>query len=183
MPFEFIKTEILEVIIIKPKTFSDNRGLFMETYKKSDFVKAGIDANFIQDNYSLSSRGVLRGFHYQTAPYAQGKLVRCVSGRIFDVAVDIRKSSATFGRWAACELSSDNRKMLWIPPGFAHGFLTLSDNAEVAYKVSGAEYTPSNEKTIMYNDPDLSVGWSKSEVLLSEKDAAGTPFKDAEVFE
>ena len=140
MPFEFIKTDISEVILIKSKVFGDERGYFMETYKKSDFEKIGIDTDFVQDNHSKSTKGVLRGLHFQKEPFAQGKLVRCVKGKIFDVAADIRKGSPTFGRWVGHELSEENKLMLWIPKGFAHGFLTISEEAEIIYKVSVAEY-------------------------------------------
>jgi dTDP-4-dehydrorhamnose 3,5-epimerase (EC 5.1.3.13) len=130
MPFEFIKTDIKEVILIKPKVFEDERGFFLESYKKSEFEENGITDVFIQDNHSKSVKGVLRGLHYQKEPAAQGKLVRCIKGKIFDVAVDIRKNSPTYGRWVGYELSEENKLMLFIPKGFAHGFLTLSEEAE-----------------------------------------------------
>jgi len=182
MPFEFIKTEIPEVIIIKPKIFSDNRGFFMETYKKSDFEKAGIDTDFIQDNHSKSIKGVLRGLHYQKEPFAQGKLVRCIKGKIFDVAVDIRKNSPTFGKWVGFELSEENRLMLWIPKGFAHGFLTLSEEAEIIYKVSGGEYSPQHDAGIIWNDPDINIKWPQIDnIILSEKDKNLPLLKDADI--
>ena len=173
MPFEFIKTEIPDVILIKPKVFQDERGFFLETYKKSDFEKAGIKAEFVQDNHSKSVKGVLRGLHFQKKPFAQGKLVRCIKGRIFDVAVDIRKGSPTFGEWVGYELSEENKHILWIPEGFAHGFLTLSDEAEVIYKVSGGEYSPEHDAGIIWNDPDIDIKWpldQVDEIILSEKD-------------
>ncbi len=171
MPFEFIETEIKGVILIKPRVFGDSRGFFMETYKKSDFEKAGIDTDFVQDNHSKSTKGVLRGLHFQKEPFAQGKLVRCIRGKIFDVAVDIRKGSPTFGKWVGFELSDDNKLMLWIPKGFAHGFLTLSDEAEVIYKVSGGEYAPDYDAGIRWNDPDIGIKWPlDGEPILSEKD-------------
>ncbi len=173
MPFEFIKTEIPDVILIKPKVFQDERGFFLETYKKSDFEKAGIKAEFVQDNHSKSVKGVLRGLHFQKKPFAQGKLVRCIRGKIFDVAVDIRKGSPTFGKWVGYELSEENRYILWIPEGFAHGFLTLSDEAEVIYKVSGGEYSPEHDAGIIWNDPDIDIKWpldQVDEIILSEKD-------------
>lgn len=173
MPFEFIKTEIPEVILIKPKVFQDERGFFLETYKKSDFEKAGINAEFVQDNHSKSVKGVLRGLHFQKKPFAQGKLVRCVRGKIFDVAVDIRKGSPTFGKWVGYELSEENKYILWIPEGFAHGFLTLSEEAEVIYKVSGGEYSPQHDAGIIWNDPDINIKWPVNqvkEIILSEKD-------------
>jgi len=173
VPFEFIKTEIPDVILIKPKVFQDERGFFLETYKKSDFEKAGIKAEFVQDNHSKSVKGVLRGLHFQKKPFAQGKLVRCIRGKIFDVAVDIRKGSPTFGKWVGYELSEENRYILWIPEGFAHGFLTLSDEAEVIYKVSGGEYSPEHDAGIIWNDPDIDIKWpldQVDEIILSEKD-------------
>ncbi len=173
MPFEFIETEIPEVILIKPKVFADDRGFFMETYKRSDFEKYGIDTDFVQDNHSKSVKGVLRGLHFQKEPFAQGKLVRCTKGKIFDVAVDIRKGSPTFGKWVGFELSEENKHIIWIPKGFAHGFLTLSDEAEVLYKVSGGEYSPEHDAGILWNDPDIGINWPLEgieEVILSEKD-------------
>jgi len=184
MPFEFISTDIPDVILVKPKVFSDKRGFFMETYKESDFGSAGIDTDFVQDNHSKSVKGVLRGLHYQKEPFAQGKLVRCIRGRIFDVAVDIRKGSPTFGKWVGYELSEENRLMLWIPKGFAHGFLTLSDEAEVIYKVSGGEYNPDYDAGIRWDDPDIGINWPVKlveEVLLSEKDRNLPFLKDADI--
>lgn len=182
MPFEFIRTEIPEVIIVKPKVFGDERGFFMETYKKSDFMKAGIDTDFVQDNHSKSVKGVLRGLHYQLEPKAQGKLVRCIKGKVFDVAVDIRKGSPTFGKWIGVELSEENKLMLWIPKGFAHGFLTLSEEAEIVYKVSGGEYSPEHDRSIRWNDPDIGIEWPlEREPILSEKDKIAPFLKDAEV--
>ena len=154
----------------------------MEIYKKSDFAGNGIEMDIVQDNYSSSSKDVLRGLHYQTHPAAQGKLVKCIKGKIFDVAVDIRKSSPTFGRWVGCELSDHNSKMFWIPAGFAHGFLTLSDHAEITYKITGAEYTPSYERCIRWNDPDIAIDWPSKDVILAVRDAEAPLLKDAEVF-
>jgi dTDP-4-dehydrorhamnose 3,5-epimerase len=182
MPFEFIRTEIPEVIIVKPRVFGDERGFFMETYKKSDFEKAGIDTDFVQDNHSKSVKGVLRGLHYQLEPEVQGKLVRCIRGKIFDVAVDIRRGSPTFGKWIGVELSEENKLMLWIPKGFAHGFLTLSEEAEIVYKVSGGEYSPEHDRNIRWNDPDIGIEWPLGgEPILSEKDKIAPLLKDAEV--
>jgi len=181
MPFEFEKLEIPEVILVKPKVFKDSRGFFLETYKESDFVKAGITRKFVQDNHSMSVKGVLRGLHYQKKPAVQGKLVRCVRGAIFDVAIDIRKGSPTFGKWVGVILSEENHFMLWIPPGFAHGFLTLSDRAEVLYKVSDSEYSPAHDAGIIWNDPDISIKWPLEdikEVILSEKDSKLPRLKD-----
>jgi len=173
MPFEFKPTSLEGVIIIKPTVFADSRGFFIETYKKSEFEKYGITVDFVQDNHSKSTKGVLRGLHFQKNPFAQGKLVRCIKGAIFDVAVDIRKQSPTFGKWFGMELNEDNKLMLWIPPGFAHGFLTLSDEAEIIYKVSGAEYTPSHDSGIIWNDPAIGIDWpvdTVGDIILSEKD-------------
>ncbi|WP_457569109.1 dTDP-4-dehydrorhamnose 3,5-epimerase [Desulfurobacterium sp.] len=182
MPFEFLKTELPDVVLIKPRVFGDNRGFFMETYKKSDFVKAGIDVEFVQDNHSKSIKGVLRGLHYQAKPRMQGKLVRCIKGRIFDVAVDIRKGSPTFGKWVGFELSEENKFMLWIPEGFAHGFLTLSEEAEIVYKVSGSEYSPEHDRNIRWDDPDIGIKWPiQGNPILSEKDKNAPFLKDAEL--
>ena len=171
MPFEFIRTEIPEVVIVKPKVFEDERGFFLETYKKSEFKKAGIDTDFVQDNHSKSVKNVLRGLHFQKTPKEQGKLVRCIKGRIFDVAVDLRRNSPTFGKWVSIELSETNKLMLWIPKGFAHGFLTLSDVAEIIYKVSGAEYSPEHDTAIRWNDPEIDIKWPiTDEPILSDKD-------------
>ena len=181
MPFEIEPLQIPEVILIKPKLFSDDRGFFFETYKKSDFEKAGIGFDFIQDNHSGSKKGVLRGLHYQKRPAVQGKLVRCIRGVIFDVAVDIRMGSPTFGKWVGVYLSEENRHMLWIPPGFAHGFLVVSDYAEVIYKVSHSEYSPTHDAGILWNDPDIGIEWPTNlveRVILSEKDAKLPTLKD-----
>ena len=173
MPFEFIRTDIKEVILIKPKVFKDERGFFLESYKKSEFEKNGITDIFIQDNHSKSVKGVLRGLHYQKEPEAQGKLVRCIKSKIFDVAVDIRKNSPTYGRWVGYELSEENKLMLFIPKGFAHGFLTLSEEAEIIYKVSEAEYSKEHDKGIIWNDKTINIKWPLEhikEIILSDKD-------------
>ena len=178
---EFIKTFIPEVILVKPKVFGDKRGFFMESYRKSLFQANGIMSEFIQDNHSKSAKGVLRGLHYQLDPKAQGKLVRCVSGAVFDVAVDIRRGSPTFGQWFGCELSADNKYMLWIPAGFAHGFVTLEDNTEFLYKTTG-EYAPECDRGIKYNDPAIGIEWpALGELLLSDKDKKQPLLKDAEI--
>lgn len=184
MPFEVIDTDIREVKILKPKVFGDARGFFMEIYKKSEFENLGIDTDFVQDNHSKSIKGVLRGLHYQLNPFAQGKLVRCIKGKIYDVTVDIRKGSPTFGKWVAVELSEENKLMLWIPKGFAHGFLTLSDEAEIIYKVSGSEYNQKADRGIIWNDKDISINWpleSIDNLILSEKDKNLPSLKDAEI--
>jgi dTDP-4-dehydrorhamnose 3,5-epimerase len=173
MPFEIIDTEIPEVKIVKSKVFEDVRGFFLEFYKKSDFEKAGLNVEFVQDNHSKSVKGVLRGLHFQEKPYEQGKLVRCIKGKIFDVAVDIRPDSPYFKKWVAVELSEENKFMLWIPPGFAHGFLTLLEEAEIIYKVSHSEYSPAYDRGIIWNDKDINIKWPLENIdnlILSEKD-------------
>lgn len=178
-----MQTDIPDIIIIKPWSFHDERGFFMEVFKKSDFEKFGIDTDFVQDNHSKSLKNVLRGLHYQIEPKAQGKLVRCIKGKIFDVAVDIRRGSPTFGKWVGVELSEENRLMLWIPKGFAHGFLTLSDTAEVVYKVSGSEYSPHHDRNIRWNDPDIGISWPLvGEPILSRKDKMAPFLREAEIF-
>lgn len=170
MPFEFERQKIEEVILVKPKVFGDSRGFFMESYKKSDFFANGIDVEFNQDNHSKSTKGVLRGLHYQANPYGQAKLVRCSKGRIYDVAVDIRPDSKTFGQYVKVELSEENKHMLYIPVGFAHGFVALTDEVELLYKASG-EYAPQADRGIIWNDKDINIDWEIDfEPLLSEKD-------------
>lgn len=170
MPFEFERQSIEDVILVKPKVFGDNRGFFMETYKKSDFIANGIDVEFTQDNHSKSTKGVLRGLHYQAKPYGQAKLVRCVKGRIYDVAVDIRKNSKTFGQYIKVELSEENKNMIYIPQGFAHGFVALSEGVEILYKTSG-EYEPQADRGILWNDKEINIDWGIDfEPILSDKD-------------
>ncbi len=170
MPFTFEKQSIKDVILITPKVFGDNRGFFMETYKKSDFEANDIMGEFNQDNHSKSTKGVLRGLHFQKQPYAQAKIVRCLKGRIYDVAVDIRKGSKTFGKYVKVELSEENKKMLYIPKEFAHGFVALTDEVEIAYKTQG-EYHPEADSGIMWNDKDINIDWEIDfEPILSEKD-------------
>ena len=170
MPFEFEPQKIKDVILVKPKVFGDNRGFFLESYKKSDFFDNGISVEFNQDNHSRSSAKVLRGLHFQKAPHGQAKLVRCSRGRIYDVAVDIRKDSATFGQYVKVELSEENKHMLFIPEGFAHGFVVLSEEAELLYKASG-EYCPDADSGIIWNDKDINIDWEIDfEPILSEKD-------------
>ncbi len=182
MPFVFIKTEIKDVILIKPKVFGDSRGFFMETYKKSEFEKAGVSTNFVQDNHSKSTKNVLRGLHFQKDPFAQGKLVRCIKGEIFDVAIDIRKNSPTFRKWVSIKLSEENKLMLWIPIGFAHGFLTLSDEAEIIYKVTDNEYAPEYEATIKWDDPEIGINWPlEGEPILSDKDRTAPFLREVEI--
>ena len=170
MPYEFEKTQLHDVILVKPKIFGDARGFFMETYKKTEFAKNGIDIEFVQDNHSKSTKGVLRGLHYQKEPKAQAKLVRCPYGKVFDVAVDIRKNSPYFGKWTGAILSAENKHMLYIPEGFAHGFVVLSDEAELFYKASD-EYSPEHDRGIKWNDPDINIDWGIDfKPLVSEKD-------------
>lgn len=177
-----IETRIPEVLIIEPKVFGDQRGFFYESYNQRAFTeKAGISATFVQDNHSRSVRNVLRGLHYQIQQ-PQGKLVRVISGSVLDVAVDIRRSSPSFGEWESCILNSENKRQLWIPPGFAHGFLVLSDAAEVLYKATDY-YAPQHERTIMWNDSDLGIEWQLTdEPIVSVKDSKGQAFKVAEVY-
>ena len=169
MPFEFVKMGIPDVILIKPKVFGDERGFFMETYERSDFEKAGIKGEFVQDNHSKSKYGVLRGLHFQKEPYAQAKIVRCIKGVIYDVAVDLRKNSPTFGKYVGVILSEYNKYMLYIPRGFAHGFLVLSDEAEVVYKVDNL-YAPDHEGGLIWSDADVNIPWPINNPILSPKD-------------
>lgn len=180
---EFTRLAIPDVVLFTPKVFGDERGFFFESFNANAFREATqLDLPFVQDNHSKSSRGVLRGLHYQLPPKAQGKLVRVVAGEVFDVAVDIRRSSATFGRWVGAYLSADNRQQLWIPPGFAHGFVTLSDSAEFLYKTTDF-YSPEHERSILWNDPEIAVDWPLAEVpALSAKDAAARRLAEVEVF-
>jgi dTDP-4-dehydrorhamnose 3,5-epimerase len=184
MAMQFSTTDIPEILIISPQVYLDHRGDFRETYRKADFWKAGIEFDFIQDNHASSKKGVLRGLHYQIQQ-PQGKLIQVVVGEIFDVAVDLRKSSPTFGGSVGIELSQQNNRMLWIPPGFAHGYYVLSDTAEVCYKVT-EYFAPNWERTLLWNDPDLNIEWpllSPGDPIISEKDSQGIPLKDAEVYE
>lgn len=169
MAFDFIKLEIPDVILVTPKIFTDNRGFFVETYKKSEFISNSIKDDFVQDNHSKSTKGVLRGLHYQKKEKAQSKLVRCISGIIFDVAIDIRKNSSSYGKWVSALLSEENKKMLYIPEGFAHGFLVLSETAEIVYK-TGEEYSPENDRGILWSDPQININWNYDNPILSEKD-------------
>ncbi|MCT7982325.1 dTDP-4-dehydrorhamnose 3,5-epimerase [Laspinema sp. A4] len=178
-----IPTDIADVVIIEPKVFGDDRGFFLESYNQRTFAeKTGITAEFVQDNHSRSRQNVLRGLHYQIQQ-PQGKLLRVVVGAVFDVAVDIRKDSPTFGQWAGCLLTGENHRQFWIPPGFAHGFLVVSEMAEVLYKTT-EYYAPQHERCILWNDPDLGIDWplNGATPILSEKDQAGLRLKDAEVF-
>ena len=177
-----IPTAIAEVLVIEPAVFGDARGAFFESWNRRAFSKlAGRDVDFVQDNHSVSARGVLRGLHYQLRQ-PQGKLVRVVAGEVFDVAVDLRRSSPTFGRWVGETLSAQNRRMMWVPEGFAHGFLVLSDLAEFLYKTTDY-YAPEHERTLLWNDPAIGVTWPLDGApVLKPKDAAGTPLASAETF-
>ena len=177
MPFEFKKLEVPDVVLIKPKIFEDERGFFMETYKKEDFEKAGIAGNFIQDNHSKSKYGVLRGLHFQREPYAQAKSVRCIKGIIYDVAVDLRKKSSYFGKYIGVILSEFNKHLLYIPRGFAHGFVVLSNEAEVVYKVDNI-YAPDYESGLIWNDMDINIQWPIDEPVISEKDGKWPTLKE-----
>jgi dTDP-4-dehydrorhamnose 3,5-epimerase len=179
MPFTFQTLTIPEVILAEPRVFGDERGFFLETYKASAFVEAGIPETFVQANHSRSAAGVLRGLHYQKAPKAQGKLVAAIRGTIFDVAVDIRRDSPTYGQWVGEILSDDNHRLLYVPPGFAHGFCVLSEVADVLYQVT-AEYAPDLDRGIIWNDPEINVAWPIAEPQLSPKDAAQPRLCDAD---
>jgi dTDP-4-dehydrorhamnose 3,5-epimerase len=179
MPFKFKRLAISEVILIEPKVFPDERGFFAEIYKYSEFAMMGIKEYFVQDNYSKSSKAVLRGLHFQKNPHAQGKLVQCIKGKIFDVAVDIRKDSPTFGQWVSVEMSEENNLMLYVPSGFAHGFVVLSRAADVIYKCT-REYSPEDDRGIIWNDPDLDIHWPVKNPVLSEKDKNHPALKDAD---
>ncbi len=181
---KFTTTSIPNVILIEPKVLSDERGFFFETYRAERFANAGINTNFVQDNHSRSKQGTLRGLHYQIRQ-AQGKLVRVVSGGIFDVAVDLRKSSATFGKWVGTYLSSENKLQTWIPAGFAHGFYVVGEWAEVLYKASDY-YAPQWERTLLWNDPTLNIEWPLIDgkaPIISKKDAQGLPLSQAELYD
>ena len=179
---KIIKTEIPDALIIEPKVFGDDRGYFYESFNQKAWEQAtGLQTTFVQDNHSLSAKGVLRGLHYQLQQ-PQGKLVRVVAGEVFDVAVDIRKGSPTFGRWAGVILSAENKRQFWVPPGLAHGFLVLSDTAEFLYKTTDY-YAPAYERCIAWNDPDLGIVWPyDGEPLLSAKDRVGARLADAEIY-
>ncbi len=184
MTMKFTPTTINDVILIEPKVFGDARGFFMETFRSDEFAAAGIPTTFVQDNHSGSRQGILRGLHYQLRR-PQGKLVRVIAGEIFDVVVDIRKNSGSFGQWVGYTLSDQNKRMLWVPPCLAHGFYVLSDWAEVVYKATDY-YAPEWERTLLWNDPEIGIQWPLKEdleVLLSPKDQAGKTLKEAELYE
>lgn len=181
MPFAFKPAPLAGLVIVDPRVYPDDRGFFLESYKQSDFERAGIPAGFVQDNHSASNRGVLRGLHYQLPPHEQGKLVRALEGRVWDVAVDIRPSSASFGEWFGIELSAENHRMFYIPPGFAHGFVTLSERAQFFYKCT-SEYRKQSEAGIRWNDERVGIEWPIEEVQVSERDAALPSLSEARLF-
>jgi dTDP-4-dehydrorhamnose 3,5-epimerase len=180
---EFQRLQIPDVVLVRPRVFGDSRGFFLESWERRKFAAGGIDADFVQDNHSRSAQHTLRGLHYQVVQ-PQGKLVRVTSGAVFDVAVDLRRSSTTFGRWVGAELTEQNKHMLWVPPGFAHGFLVMSESADFMYKCTDY-YAPQAERCIRWDDPQLAIVWPLpvgAAPLLSAKDAAGTAFAAAEYF-
>jgi dTDP-4-dehydrorhamnose 3,5-epimerase len=180
---KIVDTAIADVKIIEPAVFGDDRGYFMETWSQQSFNNQGLDLTFVQDNHSRSQQGILRGLHYQIK-HPQGKLVRVVTGKVFDVAVDIRKNSATFGQWVGVELSDENHRMLWVPPGFAHGFYVMSEQADFLYKCTDI-YAPEYERCIVWNDAEIGVEWplvDNQTPLLSSKDEQGLSLSEAEVF-
>jgi dTDP-4-dehydrorhamnose 3,5-epimerase len=180
---EFTPTDLPEVVLIRPKVFGDARGYFMESWEERKFAAGGLELKFIQDNHSHSARHILRGLHYQIQ-HPQGKLVRVVTGTVYDVAVDIRRGSPTFGKWVGVELSAENHHMLWVPPGFAHGYLVLSESADFLYKVTDV-WSPPHERAIRWNDPDIGVKWPLppgTGPVLSGKDAAAVSLGEAEVY-
>lgn len=180
-----VPTALPDVLIIEPKVFGDARGFFFESYNARAFRETvGLDVSFVQDNHSRSARGVLRGIHYQLPPFSQGKLVRVVQGRVWDVAVDLRRHSPTFGRWVGVELSEENQRQLWVPPGFGHGFVTLSDSADFLYKTT-EYYAPSHDRAVRWDDPELAIDWPLDGLVpqLSAKDEAAKPLSEAELFD
>jgi dTDP-4-dehydrorhamnose 3,5-epimerase len=182
MPFIFTRLEIPDLVLIEPKVFTDSRGFFLETFKKSDFKTFGITYEFVQDNCSFSERNVIRALHYQLPPNAQGKLVSVLKGKVWDVAVDIRKNSPFFLKWIGMELSEENHRMFYVPPGFAHGFAVLSEEAYLIYKCT-SEYSPGFERGIRWNDPEIGIQWPVAEPLISDRDRNLSLLKETEIFE
>ncbi|MCY1698432.1 dTDP-4-dehydrorhamnose 3,5-epimerase [Lelliottia sp. SL45] len=177
-----IKTDIPDVLIFEPKVFGDDRGFFFESFNQRVFEQAvGRQINFVQDNHSRSSKGVLRGLHYQLSPSAQAKLVRCLHGAIYDIAVDIREGSSTFGHWVGVELTAENKKQIWIPEGFAHGFIALKDDSEILYKTNNY-YSKENERAIRWDDSQLAIEWPIDPLIISEKDNQACFFNEAQIF-
>lgn len=169
MPFSFRRLEIPDVLLITPNIFEDERGFFMETYKLSEFKKLGVEYNFVQENFAKSKKNVLRGLHYQLEPKSQGKLVRCVRGKVWDVAVDIRKGSPWYGKWVKVEMSEENKNILWVPRGFAHGYVSVEEDSEILY-LTTEEYAPQFERGILWNDPTLKIDWGVDSPIVSQKD-------------
>lgn len=176
---KFIKTEIKDVIVIEPDVFFDDRGFFFESFSREKYLKEGFDYVFVQDNISKSKKGTIRGLHYQVGDFAQGKLCQVISGKVFDVAVDIRFGSPTFGKYVGVELSDENHRQFWLPPGFAHGFSVLSDEAIFMYKCTNY-YSKKDERAILYNDPDIGIDWKVETPIVSEKDLLAKKFKEIE---
>ena len=176
---EIIKTPIEGLLVIKPRVFGDDRGHFFESWSKESFANNGLDLDFVQDNQSLSSKGVLRGLHFQNPPFAQGKLVRVIKGSVLDVAVDIRKDSPTYAQYFSIELTEENKTIFWIPPGFAHGFLTMEDNTIFTYKCTGA-YNKESEGALLWSDKDLDINWGDLTPLISDKDLVAGSFENFE---
>jgi len=181
MPFSFAPLDIPDVILVEPKVFPDNRGFFFESFKASDFEKAGLPTHFVQDNFSFSKKDVIRGLHYQKNPKAQGKLVSVLKGGVWDVAVDIRRKSPTFLKWVAVELNDQNHAMLYIPPGFAHGFISLTEDVHLLYKCTN-EYDPQADAGVRWNDPDIAIPWPAANSIVSTKDAVLPFLQQVEVF-
>lgn len=181
MPFSFAPLDISDVILVEPKVFPDNRGFFFESFKASDFEKAGLPTHFVQDNFSFSKKDVIRGLHYQKNPKAQGKLVSVLKGGVWDVAVDIRRKSPTFLKWVAVELNDQNHALLYIPPGFAHGFISLTEDVHLLYKCTN-EYDPQADAGVRWNDPDIAIPWPAANPIVSTKDAVLPFLQQAEVF-
>ncbi|WP_171998133.1 dTDP-4-dehydrorhamnose 3,5-epimerase [Cronobacter sp. JZ38] len=178
-----IQTEIPDVLILEPKVFGDARGFFFESFNQRTFEEAvGRKIEFVQDNHSKSAKGVLRGLHYQLAPYAQAKLVRCLHGAIYDVAIDIRRNSPTFGKWVGAELSAENKRQIWIPEGFAHGFIALENGTEILYKTNNF-YSKESERAIRWDDEQIAIEWPAKAAIISEKDAVAPSFANADLFE
>ncbi len=180
MPFKFTKLEIHGPVIIEYQKFYDERGYFFESCKNSNMLANGIPVDFVQDNHSISKKGVVRGLHFQLEPKAQGKLVYVTWGKVFDVALDIREGSPTYGKWISVVLSGNENKMLWIPTGFAHGFMTLEDDTILSYKVTGSEWSKVHERGVLWNDESLAIPWPLNDAILSEKDAILPPLKNVE---
>jgi dTDP-4-dehydrorhamnose 3,5-epimerase len=179
MPFDFQRLSIPEVVLIQPKVFGDARGFFLEAFKLSDFRARGLELRVVQSNHSRSTRNVLRGLHYQLNPHAQGKLVRCLEGAILDVAVDVRQGSPSYGKWVGAELTSENQRLIYVPPGFAHGFCVTSEIAQIIYYCT-EEYSPEHERGIIWNDPAIGIAWPVENPVLSDKDRIAPLLKDVE---